>query len=72
VRSANSRVVAAGYDNGDVKILDLVAGKMRWETNVSNGVCGLEARRHPRRRPRLLCSHRTHLRRRSSIAPTLR
>jgi len=40
--SANDRVVAAGYDNGDVKVLDLVAGKMRWETNVSNGVCGLE------------------------------
>jgi len=40
--SADSRVVAAGYDNGDVKVLDLVAGKIRWETNVSNGVCGLE------------------------------
>jgi hypothetical protein len=40
--SADSRVVAAGYDNGDVKILDLVAGKMRFETNVSNGVCGIE------------------------------
>ncbi|KAL3914778.1 MAG: hypothetical protein SGPRY_007503 [Prymnesium sp.] len=40
--SVNSRVVAAGYDNGDVKLLDLVAGKIRWETNVSNGVCGLE------------------------------
>jgi WD40 repeat protein len=40
--SADSRVVAAGYDNGDVKILDLVAGKIRFETNVSNGVCGIE------------------------------
>jgi len=40
--SADSRVVAAGYDNGDVKVLDLVAGKIRWETNVANGVCGLE------------------------------
>ncbi|EOD15872.1 hypothetical protein EMIHUDRAFT_245476, partial [Emiliania huxleyi CCMP1516] len=38
--SADSRVVAAGYDNGDVKLLDLVAGKLRFETNVSNGVCG--------------------------------
>jgi len=35
-------VVAAGYDNGDVKLLDLVAGKLRFETNVSNGVCGVE------------------------------
>ena len=25
-----------------MKVLDLVAGKMRWETNVSNGVCGVE------------------------------
>ena len=40
--TANDRLVAAGYDNGDVKLLDLVAGKVRWETNVSNGVCGLE------------------------------
>ena len=40
--STASRLVAAGYDNGDVKVLDLVAGKMRWETNVSNGVCGVE------------------------------
>jgi len=40
--SADDRVVCAGYDNGDVKLLDLVAGKIRWETNVSNGVCGVE------------------------------
>lgn len=40
--SADSRVVAAGYDNGDVKLLDLVAGKVRWETNAANGVCGIE------------------------------
>lgn len=39
---ADSRCVAAGYDNGDVKVLDLVAGKLRWETNVANGVCGLQ------------------------------
>jgi len=40
--STDDRVVCAGYDNGDVKLLDLVAGKVRWETNVSNGVCGVE------------------------------
>jgi len=40
--SADDRVVVAGYDNGDVKMLDLVAGKVRWETNVSNAVCGVE------------------------------
>jgi hypothetical protein len=32
----------AGYDNGDVKMFDLRAGKVRWETNVRNGVCGTE------------------------------
>ncbi|KAJ1620652.1 WD40-repeat-containing domain protein [Pavlovales sp. CCMP2436] len=40
--SASDRVVAAGYDNGDVKLLDLRAGKVSWETNVQNGVCGLQ------------------------------
>merc|ERR1711988_1770140 len=29
-------------DNGDVKLFDLTAGRLRWETNVSNGVCGIE------------------------------
>lgn len=36
------RVVAAGYDNGDLKIFDLKANVMRFETNVKNGICGLE------------------------------
>lgn len=40
--TSDDRVVAAGYDNGDVKLLDLRAGKVRWETNVQNGVCGLQ------------------------------
>ena len=40
--SVDDRVVCAGYDNGDVKLFDLTAGKIRWETNVSNGVCGVE------------------------------
>ena len=40
--SADDRCVVAGYDNGDVKLFDLAAGKLRWETNVSNGVCGVE------------------------------
>lgn len=38
----DERCVAAGYDNGDVKLFDLRAGKARWEKNVGNGVCGLE------------------------------
>lgn len=28
------RCIAAGYDNGDVKLLDLRTNKIRWETNV--------------------------------------
>ncbi|MEW5301400.1 MAG: hypothetical protein WDW36_004261 [Sanguina aurantia] len=35
------RCVLAGYDNGDVKLFDLRMNKIRWETNVRNGVCGL-------------------------------
>lgn len=34
--------MAAGYDNGDVKLFDLRTQSMRWETNVKNGVTGLE------------------------------
>eukprot|EP00903_Cladosiphon_okamuranus_P016703 g15396.t1 len=36
------RCLAAGYDNGDVKLFDLRTQTMRWETNVKNGVTGLE------------------------------
>lgn len=36
------RVVCAGYDNGDVKMFDLRNMSLMWETNVKNGVCGIE------------------------------
>jgi len=36
------RSLLAGYDNGDVKLFDLKMNKLRWETNVKNGVCGVE------------------------------
>mmetsp|Transcript_11855 Transcript_11855/g.19310 ORF Transcript_11855/g.19310 Transcript_11855/m.19310 type:complete len:361 (-) Transcript_11855:1490-2572(-) len=36
------RVVAAGYDNGDVKLFDLRTNTVRWETNLGNGVCGVQ------------------------------
>lgn len=32
------RCIAAGYENGDVKLFDLKAMKLLWETNVKNGV----------------------------------
>lgn len=36
------RCLVAGYDNGDVKLFDLRTQSMRWETNVKNGVTGLD------------------------------
>ena len=40
--NTEERCVAAGYDNGDVKIFDLKTNCLRWDTNVKNGICGLE------------------------------
>ncbi|XP_062549976.1 dynein axonemal assembly factor 10 [Armigeres subalbatus] len=36
------RSIVAGYDNGDVKLIDLRIMKERWTSNVKNGVCGVE------------------------------
>ncbi|XP_062502870.1 dynein axonemal assembly factor 10-like [Corticium candelabrum] len=38
----SERCVAAGYDNGDIKMFDLRTMSLRWEENVKNGVCSLE------------------------------
>jgi WD40 repeat protein len=40
--SDEERCLCAGYDNGDVKVFDLRAGTMRYETNVGNGVTCVE------------------------------
>ena len=40
--NTEDRVIASGYDNGDVKIFDLKQNQLLWETNLKNGVCGLE------------------------------
>ena len=40
--SDEDRCIAAGYDNGDVKLFDLRTSTMRYETNVGNGVTGIE------------------------------
>ena len=40
--NSEQRVVAAGYDNGDVKFFDLKNQMFIWDTNLKNGVCGLE------------------------------
>lgn len=39
--SDQDRCVAAGYDNGDIKLLDLRMNKLRWEANIKNGIVGL-------------------------------
>ena len=39
--NAEERMVAAGFDNGDVKLFDLKAMKIQWSTNIQNGVCSL-------------------------------
>ncbi|EDW70689.1 WD repeat-containing protein 92 [Drosophila novamexicana] len=36
------RIIAAGYDNGDLKLFDLRAMAVRWEATIKNGICGLE------------------------------
>lgn len=38
----SERCVCAGYSNGDIKIFDLRAMEMRWESNVRNGICCME------------------------------
>ena len=40
--NTEERVIAAGYDNGDVKVFDLKTNCLRWDTNLKNGICGLE------------------------------
>jgi hypothetical protein len=38
----DERVIAAGYDNGDIKIYDMKMNRMLHEFNVSNGACDIE------------------------------
>lgn len=36
------RCVAAGYDNGDVRLFCLRTNRLRWGANLGDGVCGLQ------------------------------
>jgi len=36
------RCLVAGYDNGDIKLFDLRKNMLQFDTNVKNGVCGVE------------------------------
>ena len=40
--TSTDRQVAAGFDNGDLKLFDLRSCKMVWETNVGNGVTSIQ------------------------------
>ncbi|XP_043469694.1 dynein axonemal assembly factor 10 [Leptopilina heterotoma] len=40
--NSEERIVVSGYDNGDIKMLDLKTMSLRWECNIKNGVCCLE------------------------------
>ncbi len=40
--NSDERVLASGYDNGDLKLFDLKKNELIWDTNLKNGVCGLE------------------------------
>uniref|UniRef100_A0A2P2IDD9 WD repeat-containing protein 92-like n=2 Tax=Hirondellea gigas TaxID=1518452 RepID=A0A2P2IDD9_9CRUS len=40
--TSQDRCIAAGFDNGDIKLFDLRNSQVLWETNVRNGVCSLE------------------------------
>ena len=39
--NAEERCIAAGYDNGDVKIFDLRMNILKWDINLKNGICGV-------------------------------
>lgn len=39
--TGEERCIVAGYDTGDVKLLDLKTTSVKWETTVSSGVCHL-------------------------------
>lgn len=36
------RCIAAGYDNGDIKLFDLRKNELLMDENLKNGVCGLD------------------------------
>ena len=39
--SGSDRLVASGYDNGDLKMFDLRSMALHWETQLPNGICSL-------------------------------
>ena len=54
--NSQERVIASGYDNGDVKLFDLRANKLIFDYNVQNGVCGVEFDRKDIMMNKLVCT----------------
>lgn len=50
------RCVAAGFDNGDVKLFDLRMGRMVWERNLGNGVTSVQFDRKDIEMNKLCCT----------------
>lgn len=51
------RCIAAGFDNGDIKLFDLRMNSVRWEANVNNGACWVEFdRRNIEQNKLIVCS----------------
>lgn len=40
--SSTDRTVACGYENGDLKMLDMRMNELHYETNTKNGICSLQ------------------------------
>ncbi|KAG0348761.1 WD repeat-containing protein 92 [Podila humilis] len=53
---ADDLLVAAGYDNGDIRVMDIAAGKVVFETSVGHGVCSVEFDRRKGMSPRLIAT----------------
>lgn len=37
-----SRVVAVGYEDGDIKLFDIIGSKYLWTSQVKDGICSIE------------------------------
>lgn len=48
--------MCAGFDNGDIRLFDLRILRLRWQSNVRNGVCSLETNNKYGRLQKLVAS----------------
>lgn len=51
------RMVACGYENGDLKIFDLRTNTVNYETNLKNGICSIQFDNKYKNKNLLLVSH---------------